>query len=709
MKLSFSSYVLAALVLLALITGCGGSGSSPNPPAVSVMISPQAPASMDASSSASMTAVISNDSANAGVKWSVTCGSSQCGSFSAAATASGVATKYTAPATAPKPASVTVTATSVTDATKSASATITISSPTAPISVTLNSPPASVAATATASLSATVSNDSANQGVTWSVTCASSQCGTFTPPTTLSGAATSYTAPAVPPTPATVTVTATSIADTAKSASASITITAAPPVLADGNYVFHLAGEDGTSPYFVAGAFTVLNGAISGGEQDMIDANMTNQDTIAAAQSTLSLANGNIQIQLNTGDTALGQNGIETFRGTVVSNTRVLLQEFDTFATATGSLDAQTSVAAPAGGYAFNLGGLDGNSTPKALVVGGILNISGASLSIANSVLDFNDAGTIEQKQNFTAGTIGAPDAFGRVVFNLTPAVSSGLPAFTVAGYTVNTSQVQFVETDDSLNGDLGGVAIGQGSNTGTFSKTSVSGVSYAFGANGQDYTTAGNNLVQLAGGFGLNADGTVGGNIALNDLNYHFGATITGGNYTIDPTGRVTLTATVTSGSITNDPTFTFQLYLDGNGNALELGVDTLQATSGLSFAQQASSADFEGNYALNVFGFSGINNEPAWSATGPVSVAADTFSGYTDTSVQNTANTASIVTPNVALAGSEDSSRGLITLTGLYAGDPTAQSSFGYYPIDGRRVIAIEIDGQQMGLMILEGTQPN
>jgi hypothetical protein len=146
-----------------------------------------------------------------------------------------------------------------------------------------------------------------------------------------------------------------------------------------------------------------------------------------------------------------------------------------------------------------------------------------------------------------------------------------------------------------------------------------------------------------------------------------------------------------------------------------LELGVDGLQITSGLSYLQQASSAEFAGNYALNVYGFSGINNEPAWSAVGPVTVASDAFSGYTDYSIQNAVNSASVVTPGVALSGSEDSSTGLLSLTGLNAQSVQAPSGFGYYPIDDRRVIAIELDGgqnglyPQMGLMMLEGVQPN
>ena len=708
-------YLVVLIVLVIMITGCGGSGSSPNPPAVSVALSPQPPSSTDTGSTINLTAVVSNDSANAGVKWAVTCGSAQCGSLSAASTGSGVATKFTAPATAPKPANVTVTATSVADSTQSASASITISTPSAPITVTLNSPPASLAASASAALTATVANDSANAGVTWSVTCGSAQCGSFSPTTTPSGTATTYTAPAASPSPAAVTVTATSVSDTTKSASASVTITAPPPVLADGNYVYHVAGEDPSSNYFLAGAFTVQNGVIAGGEQDMTDTNIIAQDNLVASGSSLSLVNGNIQIVLNTGDKAIGVNGIETFHGTVVSNARVLISEFDTFATATGAIDQQTSTAAPAGGYAFNLGGLDGTVALNNLVIGGILNVSGASISVGNSVFDYNDGGTIGQAQTFSSGTVGAPDPFGRVVFTLTPSVSSGVPSFSVAGYIVGTNQIQLVETNDILGGDLGGTALGQGSNTGQFNLAGVAGGSYAFEAIGQDNTIAGgSNIVQMAGGFGLNANGTVSGNIALNDLYFHFGSQITGGTYTVDPTGRVTLTATISSNQISNNPTFTFQLYLDGNGNALELGVDGLQITSGLSYLQQASSADFEGNYALNVYGFSGINQEPAWSAVGPVTVASDAFSGYTDYSLQNASNSASAVTPGVPLSGSENSSTGVLTLTGLNAQSAQAPSGFGYYPIDDRRVIAIELDGQQngfnpqMGLMMLEGLQP-
>src|ERR1700722_4582042 len=86
MKLPYPSYLLyrfGLILLVIMITGCSGSSGTPNPPeAISVALSPQPPSSTNTGSTINLTAVVSNDGANAGVTWSVTCGSSQCGSFS---------------------------------------------------------------------------------------------------------------------------------------------------------------------------------------------------------------------------------------------------------------------------------------------------------------------------------------------------------------------------------------------------------------------------------------------------------------------------------------------------------------------------------------------------------------------------------------------------------------------------------------------------
>jgi hypothetical protein len=181
-----------------------------------------------ANSTAQIGAITTNDNA-AGVKWSVTCGSASCGLFSEATTSgNGAATTYTAPSAIPAGGTVTVTATSINDTTKSVSATIAIM----PIAVTLSAPSQSVPVGTTDQITATVAFDASNQGVNWSnPTCASpGQCGSIASMQTVSGAAVVYTAPDLVPSGSVVTVTASSVADPTKSATLAITVMPPPPI-----------------------------------------------------------------------------------------------------------------------------------------------------------------------------------------------------------------------------------------------------------------------------------------------------------------------------------------------------------------------------------------------------------------------------------------------------------------------------------------------
>ncbi len=211
---------------------------------------------------------------------------------------------------------------------------------------------------------------------------------------------------------------------------------------------------------------------------------------------------GNIQVVLNTGNNQIGANGVEIIRGAVVSSSRVLISEFDTAASGTGSIDLQTSTAAPSGGYVFNLLGLDGTQNGNPLAIGGVLNIAGNSINVGGgmSIFDLNDGdGTIGQAQSFAAGSVTAPDSYGRITFTLTPAtVTPEFPNVILVGYIVGANRIQLVEgQNDLLNGSLGGTALGQGTNTGKFSQASVLNTGYVFLANGED---ANNGIAQLAG-----------------------------------------------------------------------------------------------------------------------------------------------------------------------------------------------------------------
>ncbi|MGB9403382.1 MAG: hypothetical protein WCA98_07575 [Candidatus Acidiferrales bacterium] len=117
--------LLMAAVFIAgvLLTACGSSSKQP----IAVTISTAPPNALEVSYTGTVGASVTGDAANAGVDWTVTCGSADCGAFSPSThTASGDTLTYTAPATVPTGGTVTITAASTTDATKTAGVTITI-------------------------------------------------------------------------------------------------------------------------------------------------------------------------------------------------------------------------------------------------------------------------------------------------------------------------------------------------------------------------------------------------------------------------------------------------------------------------------------------------------------------------------------------------------------------------------------------------------
>jgi hypothetical protein len=107
----------------AFMSACGN-GNSTN--AVVIGFSQAPPAVLQTSTVTALDAVVSNDTANKGVDWTVACGGSDCGSFVPTHTASGVSTNYTAPATVPSGNTVTITATATANSSAVATGTVTI-------------------------------------------------------------------------------------------------------------------------------------------------------------------------------------------------------------------------------------------------------------------------------------------------------------------------------------------------------------------------------------------------------------------------------------------------------------------------------------------------------------------------------------------------------------------------------------------------------
>ena len=171
----------------------------------------------------------------------------------------------------------------------------------------------------------------------------------------------SYIAPPSPTTGVVITATlsgtspaVTGVADTA--------IVAAS--LADGNYVFSLAGEDTNSNYYVAGVITVAGGLITGGEQSFSDIVHDKFDAINGTTNGgtgLSIiaptTDGNLLITLVTctgatcpaaPDPSWAYKARETLNGLILplsTTGKAQITEYDAFASASGLLEPQVSSA----------------------------------------------------------------------------------------------------------------------------------------------------------------------------------------------------------------------------------------------------------------------------------------------------------------------------------------------------------------------------
>jgi hypothetical protein len=186
-------------------------------PTISVAVT--APASLAELASVSLSAVVTNNPTNAGVTWSVSCGSAAaCGTITNPGGSAGVYTAtYTAPSAIPLGATVIVTAApaALSPAGNPGLASIAITTISSSVSF-LVQPPANMAVGATATINAAVTNDTSPPGgVTWTVQCTDPNspwsCGYIAPYQTTSGTGAVYTAPPfVPAGPVTIVASATS-------------------------------------------------------------------------------------------------------------------------------------------------------------------------------------------------------------------------------------------------------------------------------------------------------------------------------------------------------------------------------------------------------------------------------------------------------------------------------------------------------------------
>jgi hypothetical protein len=273
-------------------------------PVVAVTVSPTT-ASVAVSATQQFTATVTGN-ANTAVTWSATSGT---------VSAAGL---YTAPAAA---GSFVVTATSVADPTKSASATVTVTA--APVvAVAISPTTASILTNATQQFTATVTGN-ANTAVTWSAT-----GGTVS-------AAGLYTAPAAA---GSFVVTATSVADPTKSASATVTVTVpvvpvvvtiAPPTVTLGvntNFQFS-ATASGANPSVTWTVTEALGGLVDNtgfytspagaGTFHVVATSVADPTKSAAATVTVTAPPAGITVAISPTATVVNLNATQQFTATV--------------------------------------------------------------------------------------------------------------------------------------------------------------------------------------------------------------------------------------------------------------------------------------------------------------------------------------------------------------------------------------------------------
>jgi hypothetical protein len=573
-------------------------------------------------------------------------------------------------------------------------------------------PPSSVVLNSSVSLTAVVSNDPAKAGVDWSLLCTTnSGCGSLSPLHTASGSAATYTPPpTIPGNNQTFTIEAFATADHTKNLVTPVTVTGFAGAL-KGTYIFQTQGVDVNGVFQLAGVIVLDgNGNITSGEQTHSDIAVSVNDAISGGAYYLG-PDGRGTITITTADAGIGQQGVENLSLVFLSSSQALIATLDSpnlpgsNETSSGTLDLQTSMAAPAAGYAFSVRGIDMGLQPMAM--GGILNIdSPKTISGSGSVADQDDAGSVIPGVGIS-GTVSDPDSLGRITFNLMPAFAPTPIQFT--GYMVDATHIKLIESDNNSSGApfgcTAGLAIGQGSATGTFTKNKSFAGKYVFGILGQDLTGFPTSLAS-AGQFTADSSGNL--KAAYNDeFLAGFGVEIADGFtglYTLDHAGTGRVDSNINYNANGPGPELIF--YLTGNGNpalVLDADVNIGSVGSGLAYAQAAAPFSFSGKYGL-YFTQSSFGLENDASAQITVDGNARTLSGIVDTNLFLSPQ------PNTPLTGVfntiPNSGRTHGSLTNTFFPSPSSTpNTLGvrYYFIDSGHGFFIETDSVSSGDLTL------
>jgi hypothetical protein len=650
-KLPWTTIIPIAITTALFASGCGNS-----PPPISVSISPSSEQRVQQGQAISVTASVTNDSSSKGVAWSLSasdCTGLACGSLT---NQTQLSVTYNASSFMTSDVTVNLIATSVADPSKFASVIIVVPAATVTIQPRVNELAAGTLNSSffNARFNATVQNDPAGTGVTWTLTAngtpCSPSCGTlsgvnpvgviYTPPATV---------PAAPNN--TPTITATSVSNPAKSDTDTFTIFDGTSVCAaggsegllNGQYAIMLQGWIGTNPAnpLLLGASFATDGTgkITGG-QDQVNPFVKESESGAAiipSASSYSVGPDNrgcLTLTDQNETTLTFRFSLGGIASGIASKGDIIFfnQQSTTPERASGILRRQDpsafSLSALAPNFAFGLDGWENAKGPlnhwsfvgSAAQSGG--NLSGAAF-------DANDGGSLTQtgccSPGIVFGTI-QPIATADGMASATLFVPGPSPGFAnVTVYVISSSEL-FIISFDLSNGGAGVVFSGRAiATTTSFTPSSVL-PSYIFrftgGSSGAPAASVG--LASFSGGISGTVSGTFGqyaGGAATNQ-------NLSGSYAFTELSGRLGVTGPTPAASpicyLSNplDGVSAFCLTLD---NAASLGVFDTQP------AATYSNSSLSGNF---FFG----SNEPADpivpGLSGIASISSGSLQGVQDAS---------------------------------------------------------------------------
>ena len=600
--------------------------------------------------------------------------------------------KYTAPATAPNPAKVTVTATSQADTTKSDFLAVTIKQ----ITVQITPNPVNVGVGLTEQFTAVVVPDDAPQSVTWTIQNCTGNCGSIDTKTGL------YTAPGAVPSPATFSVQAAVPQSLDPSgfnqADATIVNSRLGSSKQATTYAFRSSGFNITGATALAGNFVVATDGrtiTSGVEDELTTAGPHHSSTLTG----LFTATSN-----NQGTITLNPSGAPSNTYTVVldANGDIQMIESDSNGKGSGVIEQVASptklnTGALLGPFVLGFAGVDLNGKRVGYVaflpMDGLGSIGGGTTP---GFIDINDDGTASSAGDVT-GSYSMTNGIGTMTF--TSATLNKTFTFNLYGVggqlNGNNPLTLYAISTDLLtaNPAVSGMVVfqdpkGAPYNNATFKGTSVSNLT------GVDSTTGTNANVALtiattdgsgnvSGTFDQNNAGTITGPAQAFGNGYKYSAAgCTGcGRYTVNLLGNPTANPPVP---------MQFILYASGANRGFLLDQSSKSVMTGTMDLQLKNhtfgASEIAGTYAAAAIssGTSGVDPIAAnllltWVNTGACTAQCVNGTQYVGTSAGVT------VTGAYTLSGTGD---GTITLTA-----PSAQS-YVIYAIDLSHFLMMDVD---------------